>query len=72
MNARILVCGNVFDGISDALTCPAEALVRQSGRTGLHAVGQVRMRKGLPSWRPTRAEIGDTRFKSGTRYKAPR
>jgi hypothetical protein len=24
MNARILVCGNVFDGISDALTGPAE------------------------------------------------
>jgi len=25
-NARILVCGNVFDGISDALTGPAEIL----------------------------------------------
>jgi hypothetical protein len=33
---------------------------------GLDAVDQVRYEKGLSSWRPTRAEIGDTRFNSGT------
>jgi hypothetical protein len=27
MNVIVLVCGNVFDGISDALTGPAEILV---------------------------------------------
>jgi hypothetical protein len=29
-NACILVCGNVFDGISDALTGPAEILVEDN------------------------------------------
>ena len=27
MNAVVLLCGNVFDGLSDALTGPAEILV---------------------------------------------
>jgi hypothetical protein len=39
MNARILVCGNVFDGISDALTCPAEIRVEDN-----------RMRKSRGQW----------------------
>ena len=30
MNAFVLVCGNVFDGISDALTGPAEILVEDN------------------------------------------
>jgi hypothetical protein len=30
MNALILICGNVFDGISDALTGPAEILVENN------------------------------------------
>ena len=30
MNALILVCGNIFDGISDALTGPAEILVEDN------------------------------------------
>ena len=30
MNAFVLVCGNVFDGISDALTGPAEILVQDN------------------------------------------
>src|SRR2546423_11170272 len=30
MNALVLVCGNVFDGISDSLTGPAEILVKDN------------------------------------------
>jgi imidazolonepropionase-like amidohydrolase len=30
MNACVLVCGNVFDGTSDALTGPAEILVEDN------------------------------------------
>src|ERR1043166_9710197 len=30
MNAFVLVCGNVFDGVSDTLTGPAEILVEQN------------------------------------------
>jgi imidazolonepropionase-like amidohydrolase len=30
MNAFVLICGNVFDGVSDALTGPAEILVEQN------------------------------------------
>src|ERR671928_329637 len=30
MNALVLVCGNVFDGISDPLTGPAEILVQDN------------------------------------------
>src|SRR5437764_15489161 len=30
MNALVLVCGNVFDGISDSLTGPAEILVKEN------------------------------------------
>jgi hypothetical protein len=29
MSVVVLVCGNLFDGISDTLTGPAEILVRQ-------------------------------------------
>ncbi len=30
MSALVLVCGNVFDGVSDALTGPAEILVERN------------------------------------------
>jgi hypothetical protein len=33
MSVVVLVCGNVFDGISDTLTGPAEILVEGSDRS---------------------------------------
>jgi hypothetical protein len=35
MNALVLVCGNVFDGISETLTGPAEILVED------HRIAQI-------------------------------
>ena len=34
MNAFVLVCGNVFDGLSDGLTGPAQILVESNRITG--------------------------------------
>ena len=34
MSAVVLLCGNVFDGLSDALTGPAEILVESNGFRG--------------------------------------
>ena len=34
MNTFVLMCGNVFDGVSDTLTGPAEILVEENGETG--------------------------------------